>query len=406
MAVRFDAVADRLLRTTDLLDYNATYTWMAWIYLVSDLNAISTFYEFNTNDTSNGDVLRTPTDGTTLRLNVINAGAPTSADGTNLSVATWYHLAMVRESATSCKVYLNGVLDITNTRDITGRTAATRMEHGARLSTNTNRSDSRVAAIKAWSTNLTQAEIQNEIYTIRPQKTASLYGFWPCFPGATERLKDYSGNGRNWTEAGTLTDEDPPAVSWGEVVWLVSFQAPAGPAALTVSASETITLTESVTVITSAPQVVASETVTLSETVAVVISTAQVSVSEMITLTEAAAVAVSNPQVSASETITLSETNTLNLVSLVSASETVTLSETVSQQLLIALAASEAITLTEGVTIAPLLLPGVSVGETITLTELATVVMVGVLVSVAGTVVGVRATGTVVGVRTVGTLES
>lgn len=213
MATRFDASGDGLARTTDLLDYNSVYTWMAWIYLVSDLNAVSVFWGFNDGTTGNLDSVRTAADGTTLRLAVANT-TTTNVDGTNLSTGVWYHIAVVRESATSAKVYLNGVLNITNTKDITARAALTRMEHG-RNNPGGLRSDSRVAAIKGWSTNLSVAEIQNEIYTILPKRIANLYGFWPCFPGATERLRDYSVNARNWTAAGTLSDEEGPPIPWG-----------------------------------------------------------------------------------------------------------------------------------------------------------------------------------------------
>lgn len=36
MAIRFDAAADRLLRTSDMLDYNAAYTFCGWFYLAGD----------------------------------------------------------------------------------------------------------------------------------------------------------------------------------------------------------------------------------------------------------------------------------------------------------------------------------------------------------------------------------
>lgn len=214
MPVRFDAAADRLLRTTDLLNYNAAYTWMAWVYLVSDLNAASTFWIINDDTANNLDQLRTGVDGTTLNTTVRIGGAGADGVGTSLSLATWYHLTFVRESATLLRTYLNGVSDSTSATDVTGRTAATRLEHGARGSTNAARSDSRVDRIKAWSTNLTQAEIQAEMHAIRPQRTVNLYGFWPTFTGA-DRVTDYSGNGRAWTEVGTLTDEESAPVSWG-----------------------------------------------------------------------------------------------------------------------------------------------------------------------------------------------
>jgi hypothetical protein len=216
MSVRFDVNTDRLLRTSDLLDFNSAYTWMAWVYLSSDLNANSVFWSLNDNTANNRDNVWTNTDGTTLASRVVVGGVGTTVTGTNLSTATWYHVACVRESATSYKVYLNGALDSTNTRDISGRTTPTRMEHGCHLSANSSRYDGRVAAIKAWSTSLTLAEVLQERLIIRPARLANLYAYWPVLPGSGERTRDYSGAGRGWTEGGTLTDEDGPPISWGQ----------------------------------------------------------------------------------------------------------------------------------------------------------------------------------------------
>lgn len=214
MAVRFDAAADRLLRTTDLLDYNAAYTRIAWVYVVTDLAAISTFWSANDNSVSNFDNVRISA-ARVLESRVVVGGSATSAAGSTLATGTWYHIASVRESVAILKIYLDGALDSTNTRDITGRTAATRLECGAYTGANTNRPDARIDRIKVWTAALTIDEIQAEMHSIRPQRTADLYGFWPTFTGATERARDYSGSGRNWTESGTLTDEDPAPASWG-----------------------------------------------------------------------------------------------------------------------------------------------------------------------------------------------
>lgn len=215
MSVRFDAAADRLLRTTDLLDMNSTYSWGCWVRIVTDLNAQSTFFALDDNNINNIDVVRTAANGTQLQLRCSIAGTGTNVSGTDIGTGTWRHIMMVRESQTSLKLYLDGVLDATATDNMTGRASALRMEHGAIRDTNAQPSDSRVAAIKAWSVALTAAEVAREVYTIRPVRTANLYGFWPVRPGSGERVKDYSGNGRDWTEAGTLTDEDPPPISWG-----------------------------------------------------------------------------------------------------------------------------------------------------------------------------------------------
>jgi hypothetical protein len=214
MAVRFDAAADRLLLTTSLFDYNANYTVMGWFYLTSDLNANTTFVSIN-NTTSNIDQMRTTSTGTLLQLSVTVGGTNTTGNGSDLSISTWYHLAMVRESVTSLRLYLNGVSNATNARSVTGRTAAARFELGASLAANGERLDGRCYALKAWSSDLTASEVLQEMNTIRPRRTANLYGWWPTLPGSGERARDYSGNGHDFTESGTLTDEDPPPVSWG-----------------------------------------------------------------------------------------------------------------------------------------------------------------------------------------------
>ncbi|HXV42413.1 MAG TPA: LamG-like jellyroll fold domain-containing protein [Anaerolineae bacterium] len=243
MAVRFDAAADRLLRTTDLPDCNAAYTWMAWIYLVSDLNAVSNLFVFSDNSNGITEAAQTANDGVTLQINVRGPSGTGTVNGTLLNVGQWYHVAMVRETTTSVKIYLDGVLDATSTIDVSTRGAATRMEHGAKFSGNQQRSDSRQFAIKFWSTNLSLAEIQNEMRTIRPHRTANLYGWWPCFPGATERLRDYSGNSRDWTEGGTLTDEDPPPLGWGAQAYLVQVAAAGGPTTFFLEVSGAVTPT-------------------------------------------------------------------------------------------------------------------------------------------------------------------
>ena len=89
------------------------------------------------------------------------------------------------------------------------------MEFGAWSAGNNDPFSGRIHAIKIWNTALTEAEIAQEVYTVAPRKLDSLWGWYPTRPGSGERAKDYSGNGRDWTEGGTLTDDDPPPISWG-----------------------------------------------------------------------------------------------------------------------------------------------------------------------------------------------
>ena len=74
------------------------------------------------------------------------------------------------------------------------------------------------AYTKVWDANLSAAELAQEIWSAKPVRTADLHIWSPHFPGSGERNLDYSGNGRDWTEAGSPADGDQPPVSWGASV--------------------------------------------------------------------------------------------------------------------------------------------------------------------------------------------
>lgn len=131
------------------------------------------------------------------------------------SDGAWYHLAMVRASASSLLLYVNGAQEANNTTSVSGRTASTRMEVGAYSTSDYNPMNGRVAAIKIYTTNLSASEIQNEMRTYVPQRTANLHIWTPAVENTAGNAdNDYSGNGNNWTAGGTLTLEDGPPIVW------------------------------------------------------------------------------------------------------------------------------------------------------------------------------------------------
>lgn len=224
MAIRFDTAGERLERTTDLLDYNAAYTVMLWARPVGWSSGtwagiISVAY-----------IGYSDFDGLAID-DAFDEWMPFAAKASSwdvdqsspvgAAVNTWVHLALVRESATVLKAYADGALIATvTTASVSGRNPATFLRIG-----DTPGADGvfngRVAYVKAWSAGLTIDEVAAEMRTIAPRRMTNLYGWWPTWGGATERARDYSGNARAWTETGTLTDEDPPPVSWGAgVLWL------------------------------------------------------------------------------------------------------------------------------------------------------------------------------------------
>lgn len=209
MAPRFDASADRLERTTDLPTITS-FTYMAWIYISVDRNAYSCFLSYGSDDSGAYYYIGTRGDGITL----ITWNGNSEEIGTGLSVGTWVHICMTvaGTGVGDFLGYLNGALDITSD----GRAA----NPSETLQIANDRSNEflngRAFAVKCWSgAALTADEIRREMWSIVPQRYANLYEWWPLFPGSAERLRGYSGNGRDWIEGGTLVDEDSAPVPWG-----------------------------------------------------------------------------------------------------------------------------------------------------------------------------------------------
>lgn len=213
MAVRFDANADYLRLSSGLLDYNSGYTIMCWAYPVSNPAAQITLFSV-ANNGSNLDRLRSNSGGTSWSSQSIVGGTSVNTTGASVSYGSWQHWAMVRRDASNLDTYLNGTLDATSNQSVSGRAAAAQLDIGNSNGASTY-FNGRVFAIKIWDVALTAAEIAQEMNTVAPRKLANLWGWYPTRPGSGERAKDYSGNGRDFTEGGTLTDEDPPPISWG-----------------------------------------------------------------------------------------------------------------------------------------------------------------------------------------------
>ena len=133
--------------------------------------------------------------------------------GSNLSTDTWYHIACVG-SSTSVITYLNGEIDINYTVAGYGTQAIdSYIEFGGILATEEFRGY--IGPIKIFNASLSQKEVQNEMYQMLPLRQQGLYGAWPTLPGAGERNRDYSGNGRNWTEQNSPGDGIQAPAFWG-----------------------------------------------------------------------------------------------------------------------------------------------------------------------------------------------
>ncbi len=197
-AVRFDASGDYLRKTTSLLDYNAAYSFCFWVYLASNTGAGYQALLTLSGGGSAYDELFIDA-SRVLSLEVGNVST-TKVTGATLALSTWYHITVVRESATSIKVYLDGssTPTITNTQSVSGRIAI------GNLSVATNAfsewADHRAAYARAWTAALSTAELAAEKNSATAVK-ASPWGVWSLQTNGT----DSSGNSRDLTAGGTLT---------------------------------------------------------------------------------------------------------------------------------------------------------------------------------------------------------
>lgn len=220
MSIRFDAAADRALRTATVLNTNNAWGLTFWLYITTDTNAYAGVFTTNNNTGSEIEYVGFDSTGNRLLLAVDGgSGGYGELAGSVLTVGQWYFIAIVRSSTTSLQVYLNGSTtpDITLTTNITSRTVPTRMEFGAYTTSNTDPFNGRIFCVKFWDTNPTAAELSAEMHTIRPVRYTNL---WAWLPLLTTDVNDYSGNARNFTGTG-LTEEQNAPVSWGGIVQVV-----------------------------------------------------------------------------------------------------------------------------------------------------------------------------------------
>jgi hypothetical protein len=229
MSVRFTpASTAALLRSASLLDVNATYTWIASVQVVVDTNAVGVLFGVLNNATGIGDSVSVTSSGTDFSLTVDNV---TGASMQAVTLGQWYTLAMVRESSTSLRLYVNGALVGTDTTNVgTGRTVTRHYVGsfgGAAAFT-----DARIGGHKQWTAALTADEVRRESLVLAPRRTTNLLAWYPSHQETlADCYTDLSGGGLTWSSTGSPTREvDAPPVSWGGSPLGMSFVA-APPAA-------------------------------------------------------------------------------------------------------------------------------------------------------------------------------
>lgn len=206
-ATRFDANTDGYSRAS-ALSANSPYRIELWVKPASfsgDDHIVSV-----NNGSGNGDFdyVGIYTGPNRYYLAINNAFSYSEVTGGTPVTGQWDYLILERESTTSLKLYVNGVLVATNTSSVAGRGTTSGLSIG--------RFDS-----SFW---LNGAVAEARVYTLIPILSApgfrqyrtfptplhrNLIGMYRFRPGPA-RVLDMSGRGNHLTAAGTLTDEAGP----------------------------------------------------------------------------------------------------------------------------------------------------------------------------------------------------
>lgn len=201
------------LSSTSPHDYNSDYSVVFWTYVAAAPAASVYDWVIGTSDGNSRDGIGGDATGKWRLFVKVNGGATNAALGSTVSTNTW-HKVWITRSGNTLTFYLNSAQDAQLTNSIAGRTAV-QLETLLAYLDGTSVMNARVAAFKAYNALLTTDELENESMHYFPQRTANLYRWEPEVAGASaERTTDYSGNGRNWTANGTISDADGPPISW------------------------------------------------------------------------------------------------------------------------------------------------------------------------------------------------
>ncbi len=200
----------------------SAFTISLWLYAVSaptSGNYRDIISRYTGSSNGPGVALYNAGSGAKLNLGDFDSDDPGS---TTFTTAAWHHVVWTRGGGTD-NAYLDSVLETTDAL----QTAGDALRFGMYDTTYPpNTWDGRCANVIVTATTWTLAQVQAQRYRYLPIETP--WAWWPMFPGATERLADYSGNGRNLTLTGSATDADPPPISWGVSPWVVQYVAAGG----------------------------------------------------------------------------------------------------------------------------------------------------------------------------------
>jgi hypothetical protein len=219
----------KFINRDDVIDYTSDYTVSFWIK--PDAFYTSYHHVFDVGqlgDSGNRDSFNLHNIGGGRKIRAVRqrSGAGNGADGTTIiSTGTWIYITIVGNS-TSLSIFLNesstpeATIAYSNAAGGPSNTMTLAHYMGDQPSGNHEEFEGSYAAIKIWTAELTPAEFKQEMYSIRPLRSANLWAAYNQFFNGN--IPDVSGNGRHWkpytiVQPGQVLAEGPP-ISWSSMV--------------------------------------------------------------------------------------------------------------------------------------------------------------------------------------------
>ena len=212
MAVRFNALGDKLTRTSGLPN-GRSFTVCFWARREGDGAEAYEDPWVNDGGATDATTLEIDTGATEVYIYPGYGGTAVGLLGSVPTTNAWYFYYLIANSTGTVNADCLPVTEVVGAGHTSGGTNRTFAPTVMELGQYTRYSQSfagSIAAFKWWPSVLTPAEIAQERWVYRPVKSgATLWA--PLIVNS----KDYSGNGNDWTEGGTLDWEDGPPVGWG-----------------------------------------------------------------------------------------------------------------------------------------------------------------------------------------------
>jgi hypothetical protein len=206
-----------------IFDYNAPYTASFW-FSIDSVPSFSIILNAGLFNISGAGFDYMATNGSTpekMEMDCSSGGGPSGT--TTISGATWYFIAMRRNSTTSLDMFVSTGVEANIASDVTARLAGSGITIGQYRGDGTNPIVGKLTQLRLWTAALSNAELATEkAYTFATAsvKAAHPGALWAeyRFVNSGSATTDSSGNARTLTSHGSPTTgaDDPPGQTAGD----------------------------------------------------------------------------------------------------------------------------------------------------------------------------------------------